>query len=176
MKKIFIPILLFLLSLQIQAQDDKKTEVDWISFEKAVELNKKNPKPLLIDVYTDWCGWCKKMDKTTYQNSFLVKYINDNFYAVKLDGEQKEDIVYKDYTFKYKGEGRRGYNEFAAALLNGKLSYPTTVFMNAEMQLLDRVPGYLNEQVMEKVTAYFATEKYKTEKWDDFVKDFKSSL
>jgi thioredoxin-related protein len=166
----------FLLSFQLQAQQSQTSEVNWISFEKAVELNKQNPKPLLIDVYTDWCGWCKKMDKTTYKNVVLVKYINDNFYAVKLDGEGKEDITYKDYTFKYKGQGRRGYNEFAAALLNGKLSYPTTVFMDAEMQLLDRVPGYLNEQVMEKVTAYFATEKYKTEKWDDFVKGFKSSL
>lgn len=176
MKKIYIPILVFLLSFQLQAQQSQTSEVNWISFEKAVELNKQNPKPLLIDVYTDWCGWCKKMDKTTYKNVVLVKYINDNFYAVKLDGEGKEDITYKDYTFKYKGQGRRGYNEFAAALLNGKLSYPTTVFMDAEMQLLDRVPGYLNEQVMEKVTAYFATEKYKTEKWDDFVKGFKSSL
>lgn len=175
MKNIYIPILLFLLSFQLEAQE-VKTEVNWISIEQAMELNEKAPKPLLIDVYTDWCGWCKKMDKTTYQNSFLVNYINDNFYAVKLDGEGKKDIVYKDHTFKFKAEGRRGYNEFAAVLLNGKLSYPTTVFLNSKMELLDRVPGYLNEQIMEKVTAFFATEKYKTEKWDDFVKGFKSSL
>jgi thioredoxin-related protein len=176
MKNIYIPILLFVLSFQLYAQETKKAEVNWISFEQAVELNKKNPKPLLIDVYTDWCGWCKKMDKTTYQNDKLVQYINDNFHAVKLDGEGKKDITYKDYTFKYQKQGRRGYNEFAAALLDGKLSYPTTVFMNAEMQLLDRVPGYLNEKIMEQVTTYFATEKYKTEKWEDFVKNFKSSL
>lgn len=182
MRKLIIPILLFVLSFQMNAQEDaavevKKTpEVNWISFEEAVELNKKDPKPILIDVYTDWCGWCKRMDKTTYQNTIIVDYINKNFHTVKLDGEEKKDIVYKDYTFKYKKNGRRGYNEFSAALLNGKLSYPTTVFMNKEMQLLDRVPGYLDEKIMEKVMTYFGNEKYKTENWEDYVKTFKSSL
>jgi len=173
MKKLIIPILLLLFSVQSNAQD---TKVNWVTFEEAVELNKKTPKPFLIDIYTDWCGWCKRMDKTTYQNETIVEYINKNFHAVKLDGEQKEDITFKDYTFKFKPNGRRGYNEFAAVLLNGKLSYPTTVFMNKEMELLDRVPGYLDERVMEQVTSYFADEKYKTEKWEDFVKNFKSSL
>ena len=182
MRKIIIPILLFALSFQVGAQKEnadssaKFPKVNWVTFEEAVKLNEKDPKPLLIDIYTEWCGWCKRMDKTTYQNETLVTYINKNFHAVKLDGEQKEDIVYKDYTFKFKNEGRRGYNEFAAALMNGKLSYPTTVFLNKDMQLLDRVPGYLNEKVMEQVVSYFATEKYKTEKWEDFVKNFKSSL
>lgn len=175
MRKILIPILFFLVAFTANAQESK-TEVNWVSFEKAVELNKTDPRPLLIDVYTDWCGWCKKMDKTTYQNDTLVQYINKNFHAVKLDGEGKDDIIFKEYTFKYKANGRRGYNEFAAALLNGKLSYPTTVFMNADLQLLDRVPGYLNEKLMEQITAYFATEKYKTTKWEDFVKGFKSNL
>ncbi len=173
MKKLIIPIVFLLFSFQSFAQDAK---VNWVTFEEAVKLNKTTPKPFLIDIYTDWCGWCKRMDKTTYQNEVLVDYINENFHAVKLDGEQKEDITFKDYTFKFKPNGRRGYNEFAAVLLNGKLSYPTTVFMNKEMELLDRVPGFLNEKVMEQVTSYFADEKYKTEKWEDFVKNFKSSL
>jgi thioredoxin-related protein len=173
MKKLIIPILLFLLSFQSYAQD---SNINWVTFEQAVELNKETPKPFLIDIYTDWCGWCKRMDQTTYENDILVQYINKNFHAVKLDGEQKEDITFKDYTFKFKPNGRRGYNEFAAVLLNGKLSYPTTVFMNKELELLDRVPGYLNEKIMEQVTSYFADEKYKTEKWEDFVKNFKSSL
>ena len=176
MKRFLIPIVVILISLQTEAQQKKNSDVKWISFEEAVMLNKKNPKPLLIDVYTDWCGWCKKMDKTTYKNNVIVNYINNNFYAVKLDGEGKKDIKYKDHTFKFRQQGRTKYNEFAAALLNGKLSYPTTVFMNEKLELLDRVPGYLDTKLMEKVLTFFATEKYKSTKWEDFVKGFKSSL
>lgn len=167
---------LFILFFTLVSYSMKGQEIKWITFEKAVELTKKTPKPMLIDVYTDWCGFCKKMDKLTYSNQVIINYINENFYAVKLDGEQKEDIVYNNYTFKFKPQGRKGYNEFTAALLDGRLSYPTTVFLNEDIQLLDRIPGYLDSQTMEKVIKYFAKEKYKDTKWEDFVKDFKSEI
>ena len=65
-----------------------------MSIEKAYELSltEENPKKIFIDVYTDWCGWCKRMDNTTFKDSVMVKFLNDNFYCVKLNAEQKEDI------------------------------------------------------------------------------------
>ena len=66
MKKIFGILFLFFVTCKLHAQ-----EVNWLSFEEAIALNKKNPKPILIDVYTDWCGYCKKMDLYTYANKTI---------------------------------------------------------------------------------------------------------
>ncbi len=171
MKNYIIILLVAFFSISTNAQ-----EVNWISFEKAIELNKKEKKMILLDVYTDWCGYCKKMDKTTYKNKVIVDYINKHFYAVKLDGEGKKDITYKDYTFKYRQKGRSKFHELPASILNGKLSYPTTVFLDKDEKLLDRIPGYLNVKLMEQILNYFGQQKYKSQKWDDFVKEFKSSI
>ena len=171
MKKNLLVIILIALAIHTNAQ-----EVKWLSFEKAIELNKTNPKPILIDVYTDWCGWCKKMDKVTYTNEVIVSYINTYFYAVKMDGEGKEDIKYKDYTFTFKKEGRTKYHELAAVLMNGKLSYPTTLFMNEKNELIDRVPGYLEPVMFEKLLVFFNEKKYENGSWNAFDKSFKSKL
>ncbi|WP_158840641.1 thioredoxin family protein [Polaribacter sp. L3A8] len=168
--KLLIAILLF--CLNINAQENIK----WLGFEEAIKLNKKNPKPILIDVYTDWCGYCKKMDLNTYSNKTIGDYINKNFYAVKLDGEGKKDILFNEHTFKYQKEGRRGYNQLAATLMDGKLSYPTTLFLTEKEELLDRIPGYLDTETMEKVLVYFSEKIYETKKWGEFDKDFKSNL
>ncbi|NJN50259.1 MAG: thioredoxin, partial [Polaribacter sp.] len=76
------------------------------------------------------------MDKETYANPVIINYINKNFYAVKLDGEGKEDITYKGYTFKHQKQGNMQFHELAAAFMEGKLSYPTTIFMTSKEELL----------------------------------------
>ena len=172
MKKNITFALLFAFMLVTHAQE----KVAWISFDTAIERNKTDPKPFLIDIYTDWCGWCKKMDRDTYANPVIAASINKNYHAVKMDGEGKKAITYKDYTFKYKSQGRSGYHELSALLMNGKLSYPTTVVLNAEENLLDRIPGYLDAKKMEMILAYFLEKDRKTKSWGQFSKQFKSKI
>ena len=70
---------LFILIFSIQFSYSQK--VNWVSFEEAVELQKTNPKNIMMDVYTEWCGPCKMMDKNTFENPLIAKFLNDNFYA-----------------------------------------------------------------------------------------------
>lgn len=172
MKKIHLILAIYGISFSVNAQE----KINWLSFEKAIELNKTNPKPILIDVYTDWCGFCKKMDKETYANNVIANYINEHFYAIKLNGEGKEDIKYKGHTYKFKQQARTGYHELAVAFLEGKLSYPTTIFLTKKEELLQKIPGYLSKEHFEKVLAFFNTEAYNSINWEEFEKNFKSKI
>lgn len=143
--------------------DDKLT---WLSFEQAVELQAKAPKKIIIDVYTDWCGWCKKMDKYTYTNDSVIKFINANYYLVKLNAEQKEDIKFRDKIFSFKPEYKS--HELAVSLLNGQMSYPTTVFLDEDINILTVVPGYLTPKDLNPILKYFGENIYKTMNWKEY--------
>lgn len=138
----------------------------WISFEQAVELQKKEPRKILIDVYTDWCGWCKKMDKYTYTDQSVINNLNTKYYLVKFNAEQKEDIQFKDKVFKFKAEYKA--HELAVSLLNGQMSYPSTVFLDEDMNMLTNVPGYLTPKEINPILVYFGDNIYKTKNWKEY--------
>ncbi len=145
-------------------------KIQWMSIEEAYELTltEENPKKIFIDVYTDWCGWCKRMDKATFQNEEVAAYMNAHYYNVKFDAEQKESIEMLGNTFEFVPQGSRGYHELAAALLNGKMSYPTVVFMNAKFEMLSPVPGYQEPTGFMQVARFFGDDIYKDQSWQDY--------
>lgn len=136
-------------------------DIKWYTFEEAVEMNKTQPKKFLIDVYTDWCGWCKVMDKKTFTNDQVKAYVNEHFYAVKLDAEQKEEIIFNENKFEYVANaGRRGIHTLAYSLLDGKMSYPSIVYLNEKFERIAIAPGYKTpEQIMSDLE-FAAEEKY----------------
>lgn len=131
-----------LLSLHCVVFAQQKESVHWVSLEDALQQAKEQPKAIFIDVYTEWCGWCKRLDATTYQDSSFVQYINTNYYCVKLDAEQKKDIIFNGHTYKFIQNGKSGYHEFAALLLNGQMSYPTMVVLSPSYQRTHVIIGY----------------------------------
>lgn len=168
MRSIYTQIsLLFILLMGVNAQAQ---DINWISWEEAVELSQTDaqPKKIFVDVYTDWCGWCKKMDKNTFQNPEVAKYMQDNFYMVKMDAEGKDPIEYQGKTFKFVPSGRRGYHELAAALLQGKMSYPTVVFLDEQLNMLSPVPGYQQVDPFMQIAKYFGDNIYKDKDWESY--------
>lgn len=168
MKQIaFIALLGFaFISSSFDAPVEEK--INWLSWEEAVELNKTNPKKLFVDVYTDWCGWCKRMDKSTFSDPEIVKYMNENFHAVKFNAEQKEDITWNSNTFKFVKSGRRGAHELASALLDGRLGYPSFVLLDEEFARIMISPGFKKPEQLEKELVFAKEEKYKEVSWEDY--------
>ncbi len=118
----------------VMAQDDKIT---WYSFDEVVEKVANDPKMVFIDVYTDWCGWCKKMDKDTFTDQEVVNFVNEHFYAVKLNAEDKKK------KFEFRG---KEYSEETMARAMRVSSYPNFVIMDAAMENITQLEGYKEPQ------------------------------
>ena len=108
------------------------------------------------------------MDKDTFQNPQVSQYMQDNFYMVKMDAEGKDPIQYQGKTFKFVPSGRRGYHELAAALLQGKMSYPTVVFLDENFNMLSPVPGYQKVEPFMQIAKYFGDNIYKDKDWQSY--------
>ena len=157
---LFMVAFSLLLQTPVQAQE---TKINWLTLEEAQELHKKNPRKIFVDIYTDWCGWCKRMDAETFTNPVIIDYINTHFYAVKLNAEQKEPITFKGVKYENeRADQRRGAHNFAIAILQGRMSYPSVAFFDENLSLIYALPGYRDAAKMEPVLVFFYEEVYKT--------------
>src|ERR1051326_2410485 len=127
--------------------EKKNSCIKWYTFSQAVEMMKKKPKKIYIDVYTQWCGWCKKMEADAFQNEAIAKYMNEKYYAVKLDAEMKDTIVFNNFTFVNPNPANpRSVHQLAASLLSNKMSYPTGVYMDENYVILQAIPIHVNSR------------------------------
>ncbi len=160
----------------------ERKRINWLTVQEAYALTQKKPKKFVVDVYTDWCGWCKVMDRETFSKPAIVDYVNENYYAVKLNAEQPGDITLGQQTFKYVSTGGgRGVQELAAALMKNQMSYPTTVFLDEKFQLIQPIPGYLEPRTFHQVITYFGNNYHQKEPFDQYkagtyAKNFQASL
>ena len=139
-------------------------EVEWMSMNDALEAQKENPKKIFVDVYTDWCGPCKLMDKKTLQNKDVAKYISNNYYAVKFNAEGTEEVNYNDFTYTNPNynpdrKGRNSQHLFAHALkITG---YPSIVFFDETGKVIAPVVGYQSPTQLEVYLKMINNDDYK---------------
>lgn len=151
---------------------DKAEKMKWMSLQQVEESLKTNKRPILVDLYTDWCSWCKVMDKKTYANKEVSAYLKEKFYSVKIDAESKKDIVWQGRTFSYNRD--HSTHDFAIYLTNGNLAYPTTVFIPVDGEP-QAIPGYMTPAEFEGLVKFFGEEKFGKESFDEYLRNFKSS-
>ena len=159
-------------------------EINWVTLEEAMELQKKEPKKIMMDVYTNWCGPCKMLDKDTFQNEDVANYVNEHFYAVKFNAEGSGKITYKDQTFSNpnydpsKANRRNSAHEFSRYLK--VQAYPTIVFFDEEANFIAPIRGYQKPQGLELYLKLFKSDKYKDmktqEQFNEYYKAFKPSF
>ena len=164
---LLVSTVLFLASFTMKP----KEKINWINITELNELYAKEPRPILIDLYTDWCGWCKVMDKNTYGNDKVASYINEHYYAVKFDAESKADVNFNNTVYKYNPQYKA--SDFAMFLTFGRLEFPTTVFLSAINARPAPLSGYLKPKEIEAPLKFFGGKADQTQTFVAFEKSLR---
>lgn len=172
MKKYFIILLLIPFALSAQ---EKKQTINWIGWDEVEAKMAKEPRKVMVDVYTQWCGPCKMMDKMTFHDPGVVKYVNDNFYAIKFDAEGANPVTFKGSTYSNDqyDPSRRGRNAThdltkAIAPVNGRIAYPTVVYMDEDFKILAPVQSFMKPQQIMPILRFFGEDIYEDQTWEEY--------
>lgn len=180
MKNLLIVVLFF---SSIFISNAQSTKINWMSLEDAVAAQSKEPRKIIMDMYTTWCGPCKLLDKNTFQNMDVATYINKNYYAVKFNAEGNSNVTFKEKTysnpnFDASKKGRNSQHQLAGYL--GVTAYPTILFLDENGGLIAPIKGYHNPNQLEIFLKLFVSDKYKEvvtkEQWEQYQKEFKPSF
>ena len=149
MKKLILAFFLLLGVLSVHSQ-----EIRWMSIEEALAKQKKVPKPIFMNIYTDWYDPCKMLDKNTFQDAEVIDFINKNYYAVKFNAEGNSIITFKGSKFSNPGfdpnrKGRNSAHELTSFLkVKG---YPSMYIIDKNGETQQQIVGYKTQEELLKI-------------------------
>lgn len=156
MKSKLIPfgvlLALFCLSVWVPnscMSSEKGTPVKWYSYDEGMARAKDSGKKVFLNFYADWCGFCKKMDNSTFKDSTVVGYLQENFIAIKVNSDKQRDIAAKYYV--------RGL--------------PTSWFLSEDGEKISSLPRFSPPEELINILRFINTESYLKMKYSEFVKN-----
>ena len=152
---VFIALLIVVLSVH----GGNNSALGWRSFDDGLAEAKKTNKKILVDVYTDWCGWCKRMDSQTYADMEVARYLTNRYVVIKLNAESSRKLSYKG----------KQYSERELSTAFGISGYPATLFMKPDGEAITMYPGFADAKRFLDVASFIAEDHYLTKKFDEYV-------
>lgn len=162
--------------LRAQATDAGNAgQIEWMGFEEALARSEEAPKMIFLDFYTDWCGWCRKMDANTFSNPQIASLLNESFYAVKFNAETNASVNWNGRTYGLLESGRRPVHEIAVELAthDERLGYPTFVVLDEDFNKLKTYQGFKTVDALKQILEYYGEgSPYKTMNWIEFIQTY----
>lgn len=163
---LFLLIVAVALSLTVGDSSEvaPESELSWKSFDEGASLAVQQKKKMLVDIYTDWCGWCKKMDKEVYPDANVKSVLESKFVIVKLNAESENKLHYRDSSMTHR--------EFARVV--GVTGYPATLFFDENLKPITLLPAYVKAEKFAQILAYIGESHYKNKSYQDYLNSLSS--
>ncbi|MFH2036480.1 MAG: DUF255 domain-containing protein [Candidatus Zixiibacteriota bacterium] len=139
----------------------KKTEIHWLKYDEGLKLAKEKNVHVFINFTTSWCGWCKRMDQTTFAEPEIVKMMNEDFVSVKVDAESKFELNIDGYKITEKDLALAEY---------GARSYPTYWFLKSDGEKLGKLSGYQQADNFNEILYFMKESLYTKMTFEEYIK------
>lgn len=171
LKCISLTIITILISSPFLSAQTAAPLIDWQEWQEEITVGNASTKTLVY-VYTDWCTLCKKFEQEALTDSVTNKLMTENFQIVGLNAESRADLRFKDEEYQYKRDGNLGYHELAAHLLDGRLAFPSLVFLDEDTQVIQVIHGYQGIEHLNLLLRYYGRDHYKSLPWGSFQRQY----